>query len=334
MELCGIAGVLQPVKTRHLYDDQMQRSRAGNSFHPAVIRGILDISHELHLSEVSQSELAVEQWGEESEVESEREAGVDSSPSMGASGDAVNAVDDREDRGEPVALTAWLSQDVPDAWSPLAPSQVVAAWPDLLCVVRAAIPSEASRLPACPYGANMPADVLGAPAVLPPTLSEPIMTLPPGLQLADRQACVQAYLTGVQELLGHAAQQLNIGRHYSFLDACRYITLHSVSLTGLPKYLLGDLSCWFPHQFGGSVRCPDLVRLLEFWAVHAAGQATSGGGPHGPSAATVLVFMEGPDGQILRFGSINPTSVDLLRFRPGWDTVDIGRIGCHLVRLS
>ena len=47
MELCGINGVLQPVQTRHLHDDHMQRSLAGNSFHPAVIRGILGTTEEL-----------------------------------------------------------------------------------------------------------------------------------------------------------------------------------------------------------------------------------------------------------------------------------------------
>ena len=33
---------------------------------------------------------------------------------------------------------------------------------------------------------------------------------------------------------------------------------------------------------------------------------------------------------MVRFGAADPTSVDVIRFRPGEDTVEIGRIGSHL----
>ena len=130
-------------------------------------------------------------------------------------------------------------------------------------------------------------------------------------------------------MLGPAAEHLDHNRHFAFLDACRFTTFHSILLTALPKYLLDGVLDWFPYSMDGAVQCPDLIRLLEFWAVHAAGQATSGGGPHGPTAAIVLVLKEGPEGHMLRFGAADPTSVDLIRFSPGLDTVEVGRVGSH-----
>ena len=272
MELCGIQGVLQPVHTRHLYDDHMQRSLARNSFHPAVIRGILGTTNELH---------------------------------------------------------GWICQGTSDPWSPAPPSQVMAEWPTLLNTVKRDMPSEAKRLPTCPYGPGMPADVLSAPAIPPPCVGEPRFALPPGQRPADRVARLREHLHGVQRMLGPAAERLDTDRHFALLDACRFTTFHSILLAALPKYLLGDVVDWFPYSMDGVVLCPDLVRLFEFWAVHAAGQATSGSGPHGPTAAVVLVLKEGPEGQMLRFGAADPTSVDLIRFSPGHVTVEVGRVGCH-----
>ena len=158
------------------------------------------------------------------------------------------------------------------------------------------MPSEANRLPLCPYGHAAPADVLGAPAVRPPNVGEPKFTLPQGQRPADRVARLRAHLSGVQGMLGPAAERLDLNRHFAFFDACRFATFHSISLAALPKYLLEGVLDWFPYTMDGAVRCPDLIRLLEFWAVHAAGQAFSGGGPHGPTAAIVLALKEGPKG--------------------------------------
>ena len=47
LAVCGIADELTPNRTSHLYGEVMQRSLAGNSFHPRVIQGLLGTSAEV-----------------------------------------------------------------------------------------------------------------------------------------------------------------------------------------------------------------------------------------------------------------------------------------------
>ena len=76
LAVCGIADELNPNRTVHLYDEVMQRSLAGNSFHPKVIQGLLGTSAEVR---------------------------------------------------------QWLCSPDATTWRPATPTEVVEAWPVLLC---------------------------------------------------------------------------------------------------------------------------------------------------------------------------------------------------------